>query len=167
MSVGDVFLLAARWLHLLSATAWVGGSLYYLMVLRPALRKSPDASEGIAAVTGREFRGLVNASILLLVATGIVLAFDRLTHPDVDVPYVVTLGIKAMLSVWMFLHVGVQRRRSRLLESLGRSVSAQKTGQGRIRGALSGYNALVIVGITVFLLSDLLKMLFEAALVRN
>ena len=38
------------------------------------------------------------------------------------------------------------------------------TGFRRIVEAVSGYNAIVIVGVVVFLLSDLLKVLFEIAL---
>ena len=167
MSAGDVFLLAVRWLHLIAAVAWVGGSIYYLLVLRPALRSSPDASGPIAAATGTEFRGLVTISIVVLVATGAILAFDRLTHPDVDTPYTATLGIKAALSVWMFLQVQVQRRRARVLEAFAQPEEAPRTRMARVRGAFSGYNALVIVGIVIFLLSDLLKVLFEAALARG
>jgi uncharacterized membrane protein len=167
MSAGDVFLLVVRWLHLIAAVAWVGGSLYYILVLRPALRRSPEAGRPIAAAAGAEFRGLVTASIVVLVATGAVLSFDRLTHPDVDAPYTVTLGIKAALSVWMFLQVQVQRRRSRVLEAFAQPKQVPQTGIARVRAAFSGYNAIVIVGILVLLLSDLLKVLFEAALARG
>ena len=167
MSVGDVFLLVIRWLHLLSATAWVGGSLFYLLVLRPALRNSAGTHGPLTAAAGIEFRALVNVCIVVLVATGAVLAFDRLTEGVLDVPYAATLGLKSALSVWMCMQVQAQRRHSEFLEVSGRRDQAPQTGLRRLGGVASGYNALVIVGIIVFFLSDLLKVLFEAALLRN
>ena len=79
MGVNDVFLLVVRWLHLVSAAAWIGGSLFYLIVLRPALRRSPDASKAINAAAAVEFRALVDTCILVLLATGVILTFNRLT----------------------------------------------------------------------------------------
>ena len=49
---------------------------------------------------GVEFRTVVVTSIIVLVATGAILAFDRLT--EVEPPYAATLGIKVVLSLWMF-----------------------------------------------------------------
>ena len=167
MSVGDIFMLVVRWLHLLSAAAWVGGSVFYLLVLRPAMRKAPGSHGALLAAAGVEFRGLVNTCIVVLVATGVILAFDRLTEGLLGIPYAATLTIKTALSVWMFLQVQAERRSTRFLEAFGRQDQGPRTRIGRVRRAISGYNALVVVGIVVFLLSDLLKVLFEAALLRN
>ncbi len=164
MSVGDVFLLVVRWLHLVSAAAWVGGSLFYLLVLRPALRRSPETSGWLNAAAASEFRALVDTSILVLLTTGIILTLNRLTPGVVGAPYVVTLGIKIALSVWMFILARGRQRRTALLDAY-RQPPAPTTS--RLRGlvrAVSGYNAIVILGIVVFLLSDLLKVLFEIAL---
>ena len=164
VSVGDVFLLIVRWLHLLSAAAWVGGSLFYLLVLRPALLRAPEARGRVTAATVTEFRSLVNLCIVVLVATGVVLAFDRLTEDAVDVPYTITLGVKTALSALMFLLVWDQRRRAETLEAYHEQPRPAVTGLRRIGHAASGYNFLILLGIVVFLLSDLLKVLFEIAL---
>ena len=164
MDTGELFLLIVRWFHVVSAAAWVGGSIFYLLVLRPAIRSSSGSHGPLLSAAGREFRTLVNLCIVVLVATGVILAFDRLTEDIVDAPYAVTLGIKSILSVWMFMQVQSERRRS---EFLGAFAKGEEPPRGRFRVALksvSGYNALVIVGIIVFLLSDLLKVFFEAAL---
>ncbi len=163
MSVGDVLLLVVRWLHLVSAAAWVGGSLFYLLVLRPALRKAPESPRALTVVAATEFRTLVNTCIVVLVATGVILAFDRLTA-GVDASYTITLGVKSALSVWMFLLVRKQRRRNQVLELYREPDQPAVTGLRRVGRLASGYNALVILGLIVFLLSDLLKVLFETAL---
>jgi uncharacterized membrane protein len=165
MDTGELFLLIVRWLHLASAAAWVGGSIFYLLVLRPAIRSTSGSHGPLLSAAGKEFRTLVNACIAILVATGVILAFDRLTEDIVDTTYAVTLGIKSILSVWMFMQVQSERRRSEFLGALATGEEPPPGGwlQATLR-PVSGYNALVIIGIVVFLLSDLLKMLFEAAL---
>ena len=164
MNALDIFLLAVRWLHVLSAAAWVGGSIFYLVVLRPAIKRNPSTPRGLTSVAGAEFKTLVDACIIVLIATGAVLAFDRLTEEAVGPAYAVTLGVKVVLSLWMFLQVRAQRRRSEFLEAFGRSDEPPVTGMKRVVQALSGYNALVYLGILVFLLSDLLGVLFEKGL---
>ena len=165
MSVSDVFLLAVRWVHLVSAAAWVGGSLFYLLVLRPALRRSPESSGGVGILAASEFRALVDTSIFVLLATGVILTFNRLSPGVVGVPYAVTLGIKIALSVWMFVLARGRRHRTALLNvDPDPEASVGGSWLGRTSRAVSGYNAIVILGIIVFLLSDLLKVLFELAL---
>lgn len=161
MSAGDVFLLVVRWLHLVSAAAWVGGSLFYLLVLRPALRRSGDSSEVTESVAV-EFRALVDTSIFVILVTGIILTFNRLTPGVVGVPYVAILGVKIALSLWMFV-LARGRRRTRVLSSPDRT-PPPPGGWRRFARGVSGYNTIVILGIVVFLLSDLLKVLFEIAL---
>jgi uncharacterized membrane protein len=167
MSVGDAFLLVVRWLHLVSAAAWIGGSLFYVLVLRPALRRAPETPRTFIAGAAAEFRTVVNTCIVVLVATGVILAFDRLTVGVVAAPYVVTLGVKTALSAWMFLLVHEQRRRSEVLDAYRQPPRPAVTGLRRIGLAVSGYNALVILGIIVLFLSDFLKVFFELALGRG
>ena len=160
MSGVDAFLLVVRWLHLVTAAVWVGGSIFILLVLRPLARSAPNAPRPLTAAAAMEFRGLVNLCIVVLVATGAVLAFHRLTAGAASTPYAVTLLVKSALTVWMFLAVYFERRRSRSRALLPEPEEAR----GWLRRATSGYNAVVLLGIVVFGLSDLLKVLFETAL---
>ena len=164
MSASDVFLLVVRWLHLVSAAAWVGGGLFYLLVLRPALRRSPESSRVVNLEAASEFRSLVDTCLFVLLATGVILTLDRLTQSVVGVPYVVTLSVKIALSVWMFTLARGRRRRTPLLEAYREQPRPAATRFQRGVRAVSGYNTVVILGIAVFLLSDLLKVLFETAL---
>ena len=164
MSPDEFFLLIVRWLHLVSAVAWVGGSLFYLLVLRPALRNSRSSTTDLSAAAATEFGALVNVCLVVLLATGVILALDRLSGGVVNTPYVVTLGVKVVLSVWMFLQVQAQRRRSRVLEAFQQAPEPAASRAVRVGRALSGYNAIAIVGIAVLFLSDLLEALFERAL---
>ena len=164
MSLSEAFLLIVRWLHLVSAAAWVGGSIFYLIVLRPALRRRPEVSRLTSAAAATEFRALVDTCVYVLIATGVILTLHRLTPGVVGVPYVVVLGAKIALSIWMFVLAWSRRRRTSVMEAFREEEAPPTTSIGKLLRAVSGYNTLIILGLIVFLLSDLLKTLYELAL---
>lgn len=165
MSPGDIFILAVRWIHTIAAVAWVGGSLFYLFVLRPASRKSGDGVRNSSAIA-QEFRAVVDTAVMVLIITGVVLAFDRLTSKYTDVSYVSVLGVKVVLTLWMFWLAGVlqKRRRSPAITDPTTGASTSLPPTDRLRPVFSSANLIAIIGIIVFLLSDLLQALFEDAL---
>ncbi len=170
MSVGDGFLLVVRWLHLVAAAAWVGGSIFYLLIVRPAVRRSsepPRQPPLLDSIASAEFRGLVDVCIMVLVASGVILSFERLTGSVADVPFVVTLGVKTALSLWMFyISLSLRRRRA-----FGPTVAQENPAfpflTGWMTRLVTRYNLIIALGIVVFLLSDLLKVLYELALVAD
>lgn len=164
MSLTDTFLLIVRWLHLVSAAAWVGGSIFYLIVLRPALRRSPEGSRLINLATATEFRALVETCVYVLIVTGVILMLHRLTPGVVGTSYIVVLGAKIALSIWMFALAWSRRRRTSVTEAFRADDAQPTTKLGKVLRAISGYNMIIILGLIVFLLSDLLKILFEMAL---
>ena len=172
MSPTDIFLLVVRWAHTLAAVAWVGGSILFLLVLRPALRRGGQGAESAGALVGREFRGLVDTCVVVLVLTGVILAFDRLTSPAVGVSYIVTLGLKVSLAVGMFALALARRRpepvQGRRADATAAAAAAETPNEmprvRRIIRGLTGVNLIVILGMVVFLLSDLLRALYEGGL---
>lgn len=122
----------------------------------------PDVPRALSAALGVEFRTVVVTSIVVLVATGAILAFDRLT--EVEPPYAATLGVKVVLSLWMFALVRDRRRHARTLDALEPRSAPPTTFRGKIIAAVSGYNTLVILGVLIFFLSDLLRALYEIEL---
>ena len=167
MSIGDGFLLIIRWFHLIASAAWIGGSLFYLLIARPSVQGSPKGSPYLNVVVSSEFRGLVDICIVVLVVTGVILSLERLTSRVTDVPFVVTLGVKSALSIWMF-YISLSLRRSR---NIGPTTVQDKPMfpflTQRMTRLFTRYNLLIALGLTVFLLSDLLKVLYESALVGD
>ncbi len=160
MDVLDWILLAIRWGHALSAVAWVGGGIFYLMVLRPAVRRS----QGLPADTGRaigvEFRSLVSTAIAILLLTGVILSVSRLTEDTVTSPYVAVLVVKIVLALYMFYVVRFMRQNS--------YPEDQELGDSRwqrLLGRMTGTTALLVTGIIVIGLSDVLDGLLENSLV--
>lgn len=164
MTGGDLFLVVVRWIHLVASAAWVGGSIFYLFVLRPALRRSPEAGCRINEGTAAEFRVLVDTCIFVILATGIILTFNRLNIGVTGPSYGIVLGVKVALSVWMFILARGRRRRTALLDMYRQNPDPPSGAFRKILRALSGYNTIVILGVIVFLLADLLNTLYEVAI---
>jgi uncharacterized membrane protein len=162
MDLSDLFLLLIRWIHNLAAVAWVGGSLFFLLVLRPALRSSPDAIM-LNRIAGQEFRNLVDTAIWVLLVTGAILAINRLTSGNAGTSYGVVLGTKIALSVWMFYLVWFRQRRTVTVPT-PQPDQRPPAVLRLFRAASAATNLLLILGVLVLLLSDILRGLFEQAI---
>ena len=156
MGFGDIVLLSIRWLHAIAAVAWVGGGIFYLLVLRPALNSSEGATAGLMSSLGGQFRHLVNTAIGVLIVTGIVLTVSRLTTDYAGIPYVAVLSIKIGLALYMFYLVRFLRPRTY-------SEASTDAGKGlrRLTAAFTGATAVLVLGVIVFLLADILRALVE------
>jgi hypothetical protein len=91
----DLLLIGARAAHMLAAAAWVGGAIVYAVVGRPA-----------AGTGKRSFSWLVGLCAWVLVLSGAVLTFDRLTGARASALYVLLLGVKVALALALFLLAG-------------------------------------------------------------
>lgn len=144
---------------------WVGGSVFYFLVLRPAARREGSGAAALQRRVGVEFGALVDTSIIVLVLTGAILGFDRLAAASsryVGAPYITVLVLKVLLSLWMFAlaHSRLRSRRALFQENSGKPPTLAQ----RISRGLTWTNLIAILGVVVFLLSDLLRALFEMAL---
>ena len=153
--MADAFLLLIRWLHTIAAVAWVGGGIFYWVVLRPAVRAG-DAGSLLTRFAGQEFGQLVTVSLWTLVITGGILAFDALAQETGTVAYFSVLAAKVALVGWMFFII-VGRRRG----------GAPPSNRGLLRRAVSSLgsvNTAVLLGIIVLVLSDVLRWLVQRGL---
>ena len=110
MGVLDWILVIIRWGHALAAVSWVGGGVFYLMVLRPAIRRSQGLPPNTGAAIRDEFRGLVTTAIAVLLLTGAILSLARLTSEAATIPYTAVLVVKIVLALFMFCVVRYIRR---------------------------------------------------------
>jgi putative copper export protein len=144
--------LIMRVAHLLAAAAWVGGSIFYQLVLAPALRMAGPAP-ALAARIAALFRRMVSVCIGVLLLSGAFLTFDRLTQTTLGWPYLVVLGIKVAAALLMFALAAY------MAQSNIRRLAKRST-----RFSQAAPQLLLALGIFVFLLGALLNGLFEAAL---
>ena len=160
LSVLDWILVIIRWGHAVSAVAWVGGGIFYLMVLRPAIRRSQGLPPETGTAIRDEFRGLVATAIAVLLVSGVILSVARLTGEGATVPYAIVLGVKIALALFMFYVVRIVRR--------GDYDAPREAAAGSLRRAARAATspmALLVIGVVIIGLSDVLDGLFENALV--
>ncbi len=159
ISAADWLILVARWAHITGALAWVGGSIFFALVLRPVSSAQPDAMRAVIGPIGAVYREIVDISVAAVLVSGIVLMFDRLTGNDATVAWVAVFAVKLTIALWMFYLVW------RLRQAGYRPPTAQEASGvlGRVSWLL-GYNALVLFGVIVFFLATLLRELFEKSL---
>ena len=161
MDALDWILFGIRWGHAVSAEAWVGGGIFYLMVLRPAIRQSQGLPKDTGRAIGVEFRGLVSTAIAVLLITGVILSASRLTEDVITSPYVVVLVVKIALALYMFYVVRFMRQ-----DSYPEDRTLGDSRWQRLSGRLTGTTAILVTGILVIGLSDILDGLLENALVK-
>lgn len=160
MNIGELFMLSVRWIHGMSAVIWVGGNIFYILVIKPYQN---DGQNGLSITkSGSEhFKSLVNTCILVSIVTGTIMLFDRLTTPSVTSTYVLVLSSKIVLALIMFW---IARRRVRGAKSNVAKLDTPQMYLGvdiaNINKHLSGLNLTVIIGLLIFLISDLLQFLF-------
>jgi putative copper export protein len=144
--------MIVRAVHVLAAAAWVGGSLMYLVVVQPALRKGAPAPV-VAGQVAELFKKLVNVCIAALVLSGLYLIVDRLSQTMLGWPYLVILGVKVAAAIAMFV-VAMYLGQSNLRRLAKRSTSFSKAAP----------QLMLALGILVFVLGAVLNVLFEATI---
>lgn len=159
MDLNDLFKIIVRWAHLISAAAWVGGSIFWLLVLKPSSGEKTDDGEFQRSIQ-KEFRALVNTCIFVMLATGAIMTFDRLSSTTLGSNYVLVLGLKIATVSLMFYFIRAQRKSHSIKGSIKNSTGT-KTLPARL---LSSYNLIIVLGLLAFLLSDLLYHIYTNTL---
>ena len=165
----DFVRAAVRWIHAIAAVAWVGGSIFYLTVLRPALADG-SSSKPLETAINRGFRDVVDISIIALIVTGVVITFDRLSSAPITTAYYIVLGLKITTALAMFLLArDLGTRLGRLLgakQTPGDTITEPSLTESSERGSqlrkwLSPSRMVMLLGLVAFFLSMLLVMVFE------
>ena len=166
MSPGEVFVLIVRWIHGIAAVAWIGGSLFFLIVLIPSIERKIGLPDGLKTEINNRFRGLVQTCILVLIITGVILAFDRLSSRFTDIAYVSVLAIKSLITIWMFILSGFiqPRKKAPLDQRKSNSAFTLSKRWDKLFGKVNEPNLILLLGLVAFMLSDGLQTLFERAL---
>ena len=154
----DWILVVIRWVHAIAAVAWVGGGIFYFLVLRPSIQRAPVSGE-TSRFVGVEFRGLINTAIIVLLLTGVIASVARLTEDSISIGYVAVLVVKIVLATYMFYIVRFLRKTTYPEEPAAGHGWWEKT-----RNGLTGTTAVLIIGLVVFGLADVLSALFEKGL---
>jgi len=115
MPIFDALLI---WAHLVSASIWVGGSIFIGIVLAPLLKTISESVEERVAImirVGRKFNKIAIPSLAILIATGLYNTSNILSRPQflLSTNYGIILVIKIILVisllVMFIIHVRIIR----------------------------------------------------------
>ncbi|RIK44602.1 MAG: copper resistance protein CopD [Chloroflexi bacterium] len=111
MDAGDVFLLALRLAHAAAATLWLGGGVYFLVAVRPALREADEPLRVLAREIQRRFGEWAELATLVMLISGVILGFERLSTGDGGLTYAALLGLKVFAAGIAFWLAGIRPAR--------------------------------------------------------
>ncbi len=107
------------WIHLVSASIWIGGSLFIGVVLSPLLKTMSNSLEErlqIMIRVGKRFNKIAVPSLIILIGTGLYNSHMLLTKPDllVSTSYGTFLLVKIILVIILIItyviHVRIIRK---------------------------------------------------------
>ncbi len=161
----DLLRVALRWVHLTAAVMWIGGTFFYLLVIRPAVDTAEKAAGWSKLRQGveRRFHEIVQLCIWTFFISGGILTYDRLTSVNPGLDYIAVLVLKVLLVIWMVCISGGLRR-----AGVRKPISTQQqdasASQGIFRRLRSPVVQVAVIGSVVLLLADVLKVIAESAL---
>ena len=153
-----------RWVHLLSAIAWIGGQLFIVLVLVPIMRSALPANERtlLFAKVGQRFAVVSWVALALLVVTGFLngerrgIAWGRLLASSYGQRLAIKLGLVALVIVITLVHALYYGRRLTALAEQARDAAAVDEADARERRrlqrasiALSAVNLLLNLAIVL------------------
>ena len=170
----DIVRSVIYWIHAVAAVAWVGGSIFYLVVMRPALIDAAVANRALDLAINKGFRDVVDLSMISLVATGSFITFDRISSVPVNSFYFVTLGLKLTAVVCMFLMARtLGTRTGRALRNSRRpappptqdpSAQTQLSKPSSLKAWTAPSRMILILGLITLFLSMVLARIYEHSL---
>ena len=161
MNIVNIFNIAVAWAHLISATAWVGGSIFWLIVLTPSIQKIPSNHKTeILRSISHEFKSVVDTSMFILLFTGAILTFNKITPGHIGTLYVLILGIKILLVSYLFYLL--RSRRNNLKTS--RFFGTKNTSRNKLIIFTKKSNMIVLIGLIVYLISSILSSISDASI---
>jgi len=112
MPILDAILM---WAHLVSASIWVGGSIFIGIVLAPLLKTISESVEERVAImirVGRKFNKIAIPSLVILIATGLYNSSNILSRPEFlfSTNYGIILVIKIILVISLLVMFAIHVR---------------------------------------------------------
>ena len=153
IGIGDWLLVIVRYAHAVAAVAWIGGSIFHAVILRPLVVAESDKMAQAMSLITPAYREVIDIAVMTLIVTGLILMFSRIQGNEATVAWAIVLAVKIALAIWMFYIVWRRRRMS----------TGAVVNEG-IASKLLGYNAVLAIGLVIFLLANVLRELVEASL---
>ena len=149
MDLNEHIITFSRWLHIIGASTWLGGTLIYSLILNP-LRKINISYQNLFSEIDIRYREIMNISVIILVISGVIITFERITGNPPPSLWFIFLSIKVSLAVIiMFLSWRLRKNTT--------------TKNNKLDNFL-GYNIILFFGAIIFLIASYLSTILENSL---
>ncbi len=160
MPIFDALLM---WAHLVSASIWVGGSIFIGVVLAPLLKTISESVEERVAImirVGRKFNKIAIPSLAILIATGLYNSSNILSKPQflLSTNYGIILVIKIILVIFLIVMFVIHVRiiRSEIERKIGSKEMLPEIVQKIRSKIISLGRIMVFVSVAILLMAALL-----------
>jgi putative copper resistance protein D len=161
MPIFDALLM---WAHLVSASIWVGGSIFIGIVLAPLLKTISESIEERVAImirVGKKFNKIAIPSLAILIVTGIYNSSNILSRPQflLSTNYGIILAIKIILviSLLVIFIIHVRMIRSEIEKKIeSKQMLLEIVNRLRSKIILLG-RIMVFVSVAILLMAALLR----------
>ena len=151
------------WAHLISASIWVGGSLFIGVVFAPLLKTISESVEerlGIMVRVGRKFNKIAVPSLIILIVTGIYNSKYILSNPETifatNYGIILTIKIILVLALIIIFTIHVRIIRFDVEKKIETKQMSQESIQKLRSKIISLGRIIVFISIAVLLMAAML-----------
>ena len=142
-----IFFLLIKLIHITASTIWVGGSLFFLLVVNQSITRENKFIKGILRTN---FKQIVDLCIWILLLSGVILTVNKLTSNSATVIYGSLLGFKLALVAWVTFLIWFKKSTKSYFSE------ETITKNQMLKEFFSRDRLLVILGIAIIYLSETL-----------
>jgi len=160
MPVFDALLI---WAHLVSASIWVGGSIFIGIVLAPLLKTISESVEERVTImirVGRKFNKIAIPSLAILIATGLYSSSNILSRPQLlfstNYGIILVIKITLVISLLVMFAIHVRMIRSEIEQKIGSKEMLPEIVQKIRSKIISLGRIMVFVSVAILLMAALL-----------
>ncbi len=153
MDIPAIARVLLRLAHAVAAALWVGGGAYYVLALRPSLRHADPDARALGQAAQAEFGEWASVATIILIATGVVMTFDKLSNGYGTTVYVILLGVKIVAAVAAFWLTGT-------------FVRAARTRRARKSTLLNRSWVVLTLGTAAFVIGIVLSVVYPTGITR-
>lgn len=145
----NLIVIFIKWLHSVAAMSWVGGSIFFALIIRPVQSNMKEEYSIVFRNIAIVYRDLVDISVIGLILSGIFLMFTKLSE-NINNEWIIIFSIKLFISIIMFYLIWRFRQEDFSYNSQAKGVYGKLS-------FLLGYNAIIFFGVIIFLLTSIMS----------
>tara|TARA_B110000438_G_scaffold258220_1_gene266784 strand:+ start:893 stop:1324 length:432 start_codon:yes stop_codon:yes gene_type:complete len=130
--------------HSISASIWLGGCFIMVAITTSEGFFLNKDNEAAYLIISKIFKELVNASMILIFTSGIIMTIQKLSDAQASLDYAIVLIIKIIISIWVAYRIWKFRK------------TGYKKYSTKFKEWVFGYNSFIFYGVLIFFLAEIL-----------